>query len=196
MMSQTKKRIQFSSVRLAMRITQVTIERVGRYGEKGTRKPRGRSGWVRRSTSTAPATRTKANSVPMLERSASVPISKIPAGTPTTMPAIHVATCGVLKRGEHDGHANVESGADEKGSHDAERQIALGILAFFRCRGDGIKTDIAEEHDSAAGEHALPAIGHEGAPIRRMNVLRRENDENENGEQLDADHLQKTVNVG
>ena len=77
----------------------MTTDRIGTSGTKGTRKPRGRSGCVLRRINTAMDTSTKANNVPMFERSASVPISKIPAGIPTKIPATHVATCGVLKRG-------------------------------------------------------------------------------------------------
>src|SRR5665213_3401186 len=44
-------------------------------------------------------TSTNAKSVPILERSAKVPISSSPAGRATAKPAIHVATAGVRKRG-------------------------------------------------------------------------------------------------
>ena len=45
--------------------------------------------------STAIETSTNANSVPMLERFETVPMSSSPAGMPTTNPATHVATAGV-----------------------------------------------------------------------------------------------------
>ena len=48
-----------------------------------------------RSTITPAETTTKANSVPMLDRSANVPMSQMPAGMPTANPAIQVLTCGV-----------------------------------------------------------------------------------------------------
>ncbi len=75
------------------------MERMGNSGTQGTLKPRGRSGWVRRSRITPKETSTKANSVPMLERSAASPISTSPEGRPTARPAIQVDQCGVLKRG-------------------------------------------------------------------------------------------------
>ena len=53
-------------------------------------KPRLRSGCVLRSTSTPAETRMKAKSVPMLVRSASVPMSKMPAGMDTTTAATRV----------------------------------------------------------------------------------------------------------
>jgi len=78
---------------------QKTIDTMGITGHHGTRKLRGRSGCVRRSTSTPAETTMNANSVPMFERSANVSISQMPAGIPTTRPAIHVLTCGVSNFG-------------------------------------------------------------------------------------------------
>ena len=44
-----------------------------------------------------------------------------------------------------------------------------GFLAFFGGGGDGIEADVGEEDDRAAGEHARPAVGHEGMPVGGMN---------------------------
>src|SRR5215469_2258672 len=96
-MSHTKKRIQFSIVRLAIRTKQNTTDATGIQGENGTRKPRGRSGWRLRRIKTAMETRMNANKVPMLERSTSVPILKIPAGMATKNPATQVEKSGVRK---------------------------------------------------------------------------------------------------
>ena len=82
-----------------MRMKQKTMESMGRKGTQGTRKPRGRSGWVRRRTRTPALANMNAKRVPMFERSAKVPMSKMPAGMPTRKPAIQVAVCGVLYLG-------------------------------------------------------------------------------------------------
>ena len=72
------------------------MDSAGTNGTSGTRKPRGRSGCFLRRTITPAETRMNANSVPMFDRSANVPISQMPAGIPTANPAIQVLTCGVL----------------------------------------------------------------------------------------------------
>ena len=96
MASQTKKRIQVMTVRPVIRPPQKTTERMGNSGTHGTLKPLGRSGCVLRSTSTPMETSTKANKVPMFDRSAASPISTRPLGRPTARPAIQVLQCGVL----------------------------------------------------------------------------------------------------
>ena len=63
---------------------------VAQTHDVGTRNDRGRSGCFARSTITPSDTSTKANRVPMFESSANVSISQIPAGIPTTKPAIQV----------------------------------------------------------------------------------------------------------
>src|ERR1700751_5005544 len=76
-----------------------TIEINGNHGTKGTRKARFRSGCLRRRKITPKETSTKANKVPILERSAASPISTNPAGIPTAKHAIQVDQCGVLNLG-------------------------------------------------------------------------------------------------
>src|SRR6185312_6147987 len=71
----------------------------GSQGTKGTRNARGRSGCLRRRKITPSDTRTKANNVPMFERSAASPMSTSPAGIPTAKQAIQVDQCGVLNLG-------------------------------------------------------------------------------------------------
>src|ERR1700686_3915362 len=94
--SQITKRSQVMSVRPNIspphRITEIS----GNHGTKGTRKARLRSGCLRRRKMTPSETSTKANSVPMLARSAASPISTSPAGMPTAKQAIHVGQWGVL----------------------------------------------------------------------------------------------------
>jgi predicted permease len=68
-------------------------------GRSGHAESARRSGWVLRSTITPSETMMNANSVPMFARSANVPISQMPAGIPTTSPAIQVLMCGVLWTG-------------------------------------------------------------------------------------------------
>src|SRR5438445_3340201 len=95
-----------------------TIEISGNQGTKGTRKARLRSGCLRRKKITPSETRTKANSVPMLERSAASPISTNPAGMPTAKHAIHVDQCGVLNFG-----CTAEKSLGKRPSRDMAYQI-------------------------------------------------------------------------
>ena len=82
--------------------------------------------------------------------------------------------CGVAHHGlpgnesrEANGDGNIKHGADDERGDDADGQIALGIAAFLGGGGDGIEADVGEEDDGAAGEHARPAVGHEGMPVAR-----------------------------
>ncbi len=67
----------------------------GSTGANGTRKVRGMSGRVRRSTTTATLTSAKANSVPMLVASASWPSGMAAASTPQKRETIRVLVRGV-----------------------------------------------------------------------------------------------------
>src|ERR1035437_3856034 len=97
--SQITKRSQVISVSPNIspphRITDIS----GNHGTKGTRNARLRSGCLRRRNMTPSETSTKANSVPMLARSAASPISTSPAGMPTAKQAIQVDQYGVLNFG-------------------------------------------------------------------------------------------------
>src|SRR5713226_4265909 len=95
-----------------------TIEISGNQGTKGTRKARLRSGCLRRRRITPSETRTKANSVPILERSAASPMSTTPAGTPTAKQAIQVDQCGVLSLG-----CTAENSLGNRPSRDIAYQI-------------------------------------------------------------------------
>src|SRR6266436_6256222 len=97
--SQMTKRSQVITVSPVISPPHNTTEIIGNQGTKGTRKARGRSGCRRRKKMTPIDTRTKANRVPMLERSAASPISTSPAGIPTAKQAIQVDQCGVLYLG-------------------------------------------------------------------------------------------------
>src|SRR5579871_1622811 len=97
--SQTMKRTHVITVRPVIRPPQRMIEIKGNHGTSGTLKTRGRSGCVLRKMITPSDTKTKANNVPMLERSAASLMAKIPDGMPTASPAIQVDQCGVLNLG-------------------------------------------------------------------------------------------------
>ena len=213
-------------------------------------------------------TRTKAKSVPMLERSARVPMSKRPEGMATTKPATQVEKAGVRKsgwtlektlgsrpsrdmenhtrdwpslidedRGDHahdarreddqadpveldpppcrmreffegiddgrgiahhrlpgheageaDGDGDVKDGADDERGDDADGQVALRVAALLGRGGDGIEANVGEEDDGAAGEHARPAVGHEGVPVAGVNEADGREDEDQNGDQLERHH--------
>src|ERR1017187_6393469 len=97
--SQTKNLTHVSSGKAIISTRQKAMEIIGSHGDPGTLNPRGRAGWVLRSTITPRETMMNANSVPMFAKSAKVPISQMPAGIPTTRPAIQVLMCGVLWTG-------------------------------------------------------------------------------------------------
>ena len=90
--------------------------------------------------------------------------------------------------GEADGDGDIEHGADDQRGDDADGQVALRIAAFFGGGGDGVEADVGEEDDGAAGEHARPAVGHEGMPVAGMDEADGGEDEDEDGDELDADH--------
>src|SRR3954454_23356016 len=92
---QMPKRSQVSPGRLSIRYRQASTERTGRTGTPGTRNDRGRSGRVRRSTSTPTATSTNANSVPMLTSSASSLSGTNVEMTATARPVTTVVRTGV-----------------------------------------------------------------------------------------------------
>src|ERR1700730_13588553 len=97
--SQIMKRNQVMTVNPVISPPHNKTEIRGNQGTKGTRKARARSGCRRRRKITPSETSAKANSVPMLERSAASPMSTSPAGVPTAKQAIHVDQCGVLYLG-------------------------------------------------------------------------------------------------
>src|SRR3954452_1403257 len=96
---QARNRSQVSTLRLSIRYRQASADRIGTTGDHGTRNLRSRSGLVRRSTGTAIETRTKANSVPMLTRSASVVSFTHAAMITTAVAYSSVIRTGVQVRG-------------------------------------------------------------------------------------------------
>src|SRR6266498_4802538 len=92
---QATNRSQVSTVRFSISHTQATIARIGITGTHGTLNARGRSGRVRRSTSTPAETRTKANNVPTLTISSSLSAGKKVAAIATSAPTTSVARVGV-----------------------------------------------------------------------------------------------------
>src|SRR6516165_12280368 len=98
MINQTRKRIQVITVNPVISPPHKTTEMSGNQGTKGTRKALGRCGCFRRSRITPSDTNTNANRDPMFDKSAASLTAKIPAGSPTAKPAIHVEMCGVLYR--------------------------------------------------------------------------------------------------
>ena len=70
---------------------------IGNTGTNGTRKPRSRSGWVRRSTTTPMLTITNANSVPMFTSLASSASGRKAASAAMPRPKTTVVLAGVLR---------------------------------------------------------------------------------------------------
>ncbi len=89
---------------------------------------------------------------------------------------------------EHDGHRAVEHGAGHQRGQDADGQVALRVLALLGRRRDRVEADVSEEDDGAAGEHAGPAVGHEGMPVVRLDEAGAGKDEDQNGGDLDQHH--------
>src|SRR5512146_2632227 len=94
-----KKRAQVITSSPAIKDTHRITEMIGNSGTSGTLNPRCRSGCDLRRKSTPSDTSTKANSVPIFDRSAASLMLKKPAGIPTAAPAIHVDQWGVLNLG-------------------------------------------------------------------------------------------------
>src|SRR6185312_1027232 len=88
-------RTQVSAVRFTISQTHATIEAIGSAGTHGARKPRGRSGRVRRSTTTPAETSTNANRVPTLTISSSLLIGNTDAVRATTTATSTVIRTGV-----------------------------------------------------------------------------------------------------
>ena len=79
--------------------TDAATDTAGSTGTQGVRKARGRSGRVRRRTTTPSATTTNAKSVPMFTRAASSEMLVNPATTAMMPPSRIVERYGVPKRG-------------------------------------------------------------------------------------------------
>src|ERR1700722_2337902 len=99
MISHAKNRSQVMTGSPDMSSVQKKRFRMGTEIPPGARKPRRRSGSRKRKISTPIETSTKAKSVPIFDKSASVPISSIPLGMATRKPATQVATAGGGYRG-------------------------------------------------------------------------------------------------
>src|ERR1035437_5670123 len=89
---------------------------------------------------------------------------------------------------ENDGYRAVEHGASHQCGQNANGKVALRILAFLGRRRDRIKADVGEEDDGAAGQHAGPAVGHEGMPVVRLDKAGPGKDKDQNGGHLDQHH--------
>src|SRR5437764_12193175 len=96
---QTKKRNHVITVSPVIRPQHNKTDIRGNQGTNGTRKARARLGCLRRRKMTPNETSTKANRVPMLERSAASPMSTSPAGIHTAKHAIQVDQWGGLNLG-------------------------------------------------------------------------------------------------
>src|SRR5579884_2360866 len=81
---QIANRIQVNAVRLNISHRHAATDASGTNGDHGTRKPRRRSGRVRRSTTIPAETKTNANSVPTLTISSSLAIGNTEAATATS----------------------------------------------------------------------------------------------------------------
>src|ERR1019366_10202968 len=59
--------------------------------------------------------------------------------------------------GEHKRDKNVENGADDKRTEDANRHIALGVLGFLSSSGYGVESNICKENRCSRSRYAKQA---------------------------------------
>jgi hypothetical protein len=92
------------------------------------------------------------------------------------------------KAGQNDDYADVEQRTNDERGDDADRNVALRILALFGGGRNGVEADVGEENDRSAGENSGPAIGRERMPVRRVDVVRRETDEDKDRDDFHQHH--------
>ena len=63
--------------------------------------------------------------------------------------------------GEHGRHKDVKKCADDQGSNDPDRQVALGVSGFLRRRRHRIESDVGEEYVGRTGSDPGEAMGGE-----------------------------------
>ena len=77
-----------------------------------------------------------------------------------------VDEAGVARHpGEHRRDGDVEHRADGERAQDADRHVALRVLALFGGRRDGVEADEGEEDDGRAAHDAGDAVRREGVPV-------------------------------
>ena len=100
--------------------------------------------------------------------------------------------------GEDEGDEDVEDGAEQKGTENSKRHVALGVFGFLGGSGDGIEADVGKKDDSGTGKDAAPTelpeaagvFGNEGNPVVSIDVGRAaENEEDDHGEFDDDDDI-------
>ncbi len=82
----------------------------------------------------------------------------------------------------------IEDGANQQRGQNAEGQVVLRVVALLGGRRDGVEADVGEEDDGAAGEHAGPAVGHEGMPVVGLDEAGSGEDEDQDGGHFDEHH--------
>ena len=90
--------------------------------------------------------------------------------------------------GEHDGYCDIEHRTDDQRGDDADGNVTLRIARLFCRRRNRIESDVGEENDGAAGEHARPAFRYEGMIVCGMNEAHAHEDERQDGGDFQQDH--------
>ena len=90
--------------------------------------------------------------------------------------------------GKTDRDRDIEHGANDERGDDADGQIPLRLAAFFGRGRYRIEADVREENNGPASQDAGHAVGHERMPVSGMNKVDGRGDEDEDGDELDADH--------
>src|SRR5580704_18719729 len=63
----------------------------------------------------------------------------------------------VDQSGKYDGDEDIEDGADDKRTENADGHVAPRILGFLGCSGYGVETDVGEEDGGGARTDTAPA---------------------------------------
>ncbi len=97
---------------------------------------------------------------------------------------VHVRHDAGHDRSDHD----IQDGADDQRTDDADWQVARRILDFLGGRGDGVEADEGKEHQRGGAHHARHAVWHVRLPVFRLDVADTDRDEQQHDADLDDHH--------
>ena len=91
------------------------------------------------------------------------------------------------------GDDDVDDRADDEGADDPDRHVALRVAALLGDRRDGVEADVGEEDDRRARRDSREPVGREGMPVRGLDVLEADEDEEAEDDELDRHHPEVEV---
>src|SRR6266545_359399 len=83
---------------------------------------------------------------------------------------------------------DVDDRADDERADDADRHVPLGVAALLGHGRDRVEADVGEEDDGGAGGDPSEAVGGEGRPVGRLDVMEADEDEEAEHDELDRHH--------